>query len=121
MNRLKEQRNKKGFSQKYIASILGITRSAYTNIENGKRNLDSEMLKKLADTLDISTDYLLNRCDADTEQPSESIGELRNEIIQLLEGLPDADLRRVGDIVAGLKAARADAAAAPDPDRPMQK
>lgn len=121
MNKLKEQRIKNGYSQKFIADALGITRSAYTNIENGKRNLDSEMLKKLADILNVSTDYLLGRCEEVEEQPSESIRELRKEIIPLLEGLSDSDLQRVGDFVAGLKAARAGAAAAPDPDRPMRK
>lgn len=106
MNRLKKQRISKGYSQKYIADILGITRPAYANIENGKRNLNSEMLKMLADTLDVSTDYLLYRSNTETVQCPEATKDRRNKIIPLLEGLSDSDLRRVEDFVAGLKAAR---------------
>lgn len=121
MNRLKKQRISKGYSQKYIADILGITRPAYANIENGKRNLNSEMLRILADALDVSADYLLYRSNTETIQCHITIKDQHKRIIPLLEGLSDSDLQRVEDFVAGLKAARAGAAAAPDPDRPMQK
>lgn len=61
MNHYKDARLSKKLRQIDVANYLGITRSAYTNIENGKRGLDSEMLSKLADLLEVSTDYLLGR------------------------------------------------------------
>lgn len=109
MNRLKEFRLKAKMNQRTVADHLGISRSAYTNIENGKRNLDSADLLTLANLFDVSTDTLLGR--TSEKQPVDSIDELREEVIQLLLGLSDSDLRRVEDFVAGLKASRgADAA-----------
>lgn len=46
-------------TQQQIADLLGITRAAYTNIENGKRGCDSDTLKTLARHFDVSTDYIL--------------------------------------------------------------
>ena len=109
MNRLKEFRLKAKMNQRTVADHLGISRSAYTNIENGKRNLDSADLLTLANLFDVSTDTLLGR--TSEKQPVDSIDELREVVIQLLLGLSDSDLRRVEDFVAGLKACRgADAA-----------
>lgn len=47
MTRLKELRKEKELTQQYIADMLGITRGAYTNIENGKREPDIATLKKI--------------------------------------------------------------------------
>lgn len=64
----------------------------------------------LADFFNVSVGYLAGDDDL-IEQPAETIDGLREEVIQLLMGLSDADLRRVEDFVAGLKAGRgADAA-----------
>ena len=59
MLRLRELRKNKGYTQQYIADVLDMSRVNYTNIENGKRRLDSRRLAKLADLLEVSTDYLL--------------------------------------------------------------
>ncbi len=63
---LKEYRLKKGFTQKQIAEALGVVPSCVTQWENGVRNPDVFMLKKLAELLDCTTDELL-------ESVSESI------------------------------------------------
>lgn len=120
--RIKRLRESSGLTQSKLSDIVGKGQQAVSKWENDQSIPDFDSLMFLAQYFCVSIDYLLcvDRVSQIT-QPSESIGELRNEIIQLLEGLPDADLRRVGDFVAGLKAARADAAAAPDPDRPMRK
>lgn len=60
MKRLKELRIASGETQADIASMLGITRAAYTNIENEKREPDYETLKKLANHYSVSIDYLLD-------------------------------------------------------------
>lgn len=58
MLRLKELRKEKGNTQAEIAQIIGITRAAYTNIENGKREPDIDTVLKLASYFDVSTDYI---------------------------------------------------------------
>ena len=50
---LKTLRITKGFSQQEISKAVGLSRAAYTNIENGKRNLTVKTAKKLGIILDI--------------------------------------------------------------------
>ena len=105
MNRLKEFRIKANMNQSTVADFLGISRAAYTNIENGKRNLDSNVLLSLSELFNVSTDEMLGR-EPIKKQPDESIAGLREEVIQLLNGLSEEEYRRVEDFVAGLKAGR---------------
>lgn len=60
-DRLKELRKIKKKTQQDIADHLGITRPAYTAYEQGNRNPDYDLLSKLANYFDVSTDYLLGR------------------------------------------------------------
>ena len=58
---LKEVRENRKYTQKEIAEYLSITQQAYANYENGKRLIDIEKLKKLADLYQISLDILSGR------------------------------------------------------------
>jgi transcriptional regulator with XRE-family HTH domain len=60
-NRLKKEREKKGWSQMYVAERLGITNSVLSNYERDYRDPDTGMLTKLADLYEVNTDYLLGR------------------------------------------------------------
>ena len=66
MNRLKEIRIERKITQQEVATQLGISRSAYTNIENGKRACDNSFIVKLAEYYGVTTDYLLGRDDLPT-------------------------------------------------------
>jgi transcriptional regulator with XRE-family HTH domain len=46
--RLREARDYLGFSQEEVATFLGVSRSALSNIESGQRKVDALELKKLA-------------------------------------------------------------------------
>lgn len=59
--RLKKLRKTKKKTQQDVADYLGITRPAYTAYEQGNRNPDYDLLSKLANYFDVSTDYLLGR------------------------------------------------------------
>lgn len=59
MTQLKFLRNQSGETQAELANFLGITRAAYTNIENGKREPDYDTIKKLANHFSVTIDYLL--------------------------------------------------------------
>lgn len=61
MNILKEIRSKNGYTQQYVADYLEMTRAAYTNIENGKRQPDNNIIIKLSELYNVTTDYLLGR------------------------------------------------------------
>ncbi len=59
--RLKRTRESKGITQIEIAEKLGINRVTYTGYENGKHQPSLDILIKIADYFQTSTDYLLGR------------------------------------------------------------
>ena len=61
MNRLRDLREDRELLQKDVAVILNCTQTAYSNYEIGKRDIPTEVLKKLADYYDTSIDYILGR------------------------------------------------------------
>ena len=61
MLRLKELRIKYKYTQQEIADMLKISRGAYANIENERREPDFNTLTKLADFYNVSTDFILGR------------------------------------------------------------
>lgn len=61
--RLKKLRMQKEKLQKDIANYLSITTSAYGYYERGERQPNPEMLLKLAEYFNVTTDYLLGRTD----------------------------------------------------------
>lgn len=61
MNNLKLYRKKFGKSQAEIAKFLGMTQAAYGNYELEKRQVNTEILSKLADLYGVSVDDLLGR------------------------------------------------------------
>ena len=66
--RLKQLRAKHKLTQLEVASLLNISREAYSMYENQKRQLNYEALCILADYYHVSMDYLFGR--TDTPEPS---------------------------------------------------
>jgi transcriptional regulator with XRE-family HTH domain len=62
--RIKELREKRGWSQREFAKRLGISYSVVNRMELGKRPVDDHELAKIADLFDVTTDYLLGRSDS---------------------------------------------------------
>lgn len=54
-------RNERGYTQAVLAGMLHISRSTYTNYENGNRTPDYEVLERICDVLDCSLDELFGR------------------------------------------------------------
>ncbi|AMA73350.1 MULTISPECIES: helix-turn-helix domain-containing protein [Aneurinibacillus] len=61
--RLYELRKRKKWSLQYIADQLGIAKSTYAGYESGYRQPSLDAIKKIADVMETSVDYLLNRID----------------------------------------------------------
>lgn len=59
MENLKIYRKRKGYSQADVAGLLGIAQNSYSRYENGSRQPDVEMLKKLSEIFEVSVDELL--------------------------------------------------------------
>ena len=69
MNRLKELRKERGYTQVRMQMLTGIDQSDYSKIENGKRYMSFEQCMKIADALDTSMDYLAGRTDQKEPYP----------------------------------------------------
>ncbi len=61
--RLKKARKEKGFLQRELAEMLGISRVGYGYWETGTREPNFKKLILLAKYLEVSTDYLLGVTD----------------------------------------------------------
>ena len=61
--RIKKLRQDSDKSQQELANYLNVTRSAYSNYENGIRETPAWVLFKIADFYQVSVDYLVGRTD----------------------------------------------------------
>ena len=68
-DRIKNTREDLDLTQKQVADGLFITRSAYSNYENGIRAVPVEILSGLADIFGTSVDYLIGRTDMKKPYP----------------------------------------------------
>ena len=59
--RLRSMRMQKKFTQQKMADLLDMSLNAYQKYEQAERSPSLETLTKIADILDVSTDYLLCR------------------------------------------------------------
>ena len=77
--KLKELREEKGYLQKFVANKIGVRSNTLSGYENGTRSPDPEMILKLADLYDVSTDYLLGR--TSNNKTEDEIDEELKEIL----------------------------------------
>lgn len=61
MNRLKDLRIKNNELQEDIGKIIGVSGRAIGNYETGKRKMSPEIVLKLAEHFNVTTDYLLGK------------------------------------------------------------
>ncbi|HPZ43598.1 MAG TPA: helix-turn-helix transcriptional regulator [Bacillota bacterium] len=59
--RLKEEREKRGWTQEYMAGLLQIKIGTLSGYERNYRTPDLDMVTKIANLLGVSVDYLLGR------------------------------------------------------------
>ena len=60
MKRLMELRESRGISKYALAKQLGISDVAVLRLEQGRSNPSVDLLKRIADYFEVTTDYLLN-------------------------------------------------------------
>ena len=68
--RLKDIREDSDITQTEIAEFLHIKQNTYSQYENGQRGLPVEVLIKLADYFNTSTDYILGLTDVKEPYPA---------------------------------------------------
>lgn len=73
--RLKAVRESRGLSQSDLAEKTGLQPSAVSHFETGGRSPSFENLRRLADALSVTTDYLVGR-DASPNVAGPAVGKL---------------------------------------------
>lgn len=92
--RLRELRKNRGLRQKDIAETIGVSPQSYGYYENGVNKPDPEMLIKLADFFQCSTDYLLGREDdignivIQNETATPQLSESEQKLLENFRALP---------------------------------
>lgn len=66
--RIKELRTQLNLSQDYIAKYLGVSRSTYTQMENGNRKVLADDVAQLSKLFGVTADSLLN--ETEVSQPT---------------------------------------------------
>lgn len=69
MDRLKNLRKDRGFTQIKMQLLTGIDQSDYSKIESGKRHYTYEQCKRIAIALNTSMDYLAGLTDNPAPYP----------------------------------------------------
>lgn len=67
--RIRDLREDKDLLQKDLAAYLNCSQVCYSHYEIGKRDIPTEVLCKLAEFYNTSTDYLLGRTDQKKPYP----------------------------------------------------
>lgn len=70
--RLREMRMTRHLTQQKLADSLGLALRSYQCYEQGTREPSLSMLVAIADTLDVTTDYLLGRDSSPAKHADES-------------------------------------------------
>lgn len=65
MNRIKELREAKGYTQEDLAQLAGVTGQAISFWETGKRNITTINAEKIAKALNVSPSFLVGWSDYD--------------------------------------------------------
>lgn len=59
--RIRELREDRDMSQTQLARMLGMSQTGYSKYETGENDIPTQILLRLADIYDTSTDYILGR------------------------------------------------------------
>lgn len=89
--RLYDTRIKLNLTQNEVANLIPMTQSSYSRIENGFQEPSLPQLKKLAEVLNVSVDYLL---DVNTEYYN---NELNKEVVDQIKYIYENYLQRKKD------------------------
>ena len=79
MNRLREMREDRDILQSEICKVLNVSQVAYSYYEIGKRQLPIDILIKLANYYNTSTDYILYLTDEKKPYPTSAINKNNNK------------------------------------------
>lgn len=102
MQRLRELRKAKGLSMKELGKMFGLAESTISLYESGKRQPDTEIIKRFANFFGVSVDYLLGV--SQEEEPEYTEDE--KELFELMAQLTDEEAQEMLNFLQYLVAKR---------------
>lgn len=103
-HRLRAARESKGLSQAQLAEKSKLTAAAISHFETGQRAPSFENLRKLADALDVSVDYLLGRIDEEKHGTGLAAAPRAQVLFRDLEKLSNESFGTLEMMVKALRA-----------------
>ena len=100
---IKRAREQCGLSQNQLAKRSGVSQSGISSIESTTKSPSLDTIADIAQALHMSVIALLELADSETDEKSAAAVQVQTD---MLNDLTPAELQRVQDFVAGLKAAR---------------
>lgn len=99
--RLRDERDIRGWSQVYVAEQLGLKESStYANWECGTGKPDPNMLKELSDLYDVSIEYLMGI--TDIKPKNKKLDDKRAELVKEIMSLPEDQQSLIKNMVKAL-------------------
>lgn len=95
--KIKDLRVSKGLKTQDLAVEIGVNQSTISNYESGLRTPSLEVLLKIAEFFEVSTDYLLgHNPDQKLYKEIEAVLAYKPELLEFFKGLKDReDLKRL--------------------------
>lgn len=94
MNRIRELRETRGWSQECLGEKIGYSGVAVLHYEKEERRLEANVINKLCDLFDCTADYLLGR----STFSNPTVTKAQADLIQTYDRLP-FDIRRAVDVL----------------------
>lgn len=101
VKRLQILLEEKNINQKELANYVGVTEVTISRYMNGERKPRIEIVNKIAEVLDTTTDYLLGRSDAKNPEENKVITKAFHSLD--MDGLPDEAIKQVEEFVEFIK------------------
>ena len=100
-NKLKKLRENKQLLQKDLGEILGVSASTIGMYEQGRREPDNTILKKISKYFKVSIDYLLDNETLNNSKQKETLKKalIKNGYMKKDEDLSDGELKKLIEFV----------------------
>ena len=105
MNRRKELREDYGWTQEKLGNMIQVQKSAVSKYEKEKISLTKDIIIKLGDIFDVSTDYLIGISDQkkETTQLGQSHTPTLQEFLELTKDFSTSDVEKIVEYAELLK------------------
>lgn len=97
-DRVKLLQQQMGYSNRHIATLIGINENTVSRWVSGRQQPNSLRLNQLAAVLEVSEGYLLGNTDDKTPPPPDT-GELSGDERRLILAIRDGDESEVNEIM----------------------